>query len=271
MRKAIDSGKPAKKRGALPEKTKDVRIPPKRTAKSAEKQQEDKKDASGAKSAARSITRGGNGAPKPVRAPKVSRVAVPQTPKAEQAAEPDGEDWLDELLDNLSERDKQGYVKADTPAETPVKAEAKEQPVTTRPEPLPETGKQPQKPQRPPEVPKTRQAAQTAKPQTTTDAPKPSAPPAPTKTEATAQTAKPQPSGQTDGEQQGTKPMGPRQEESSTEEAIRSFEETLRTLGGRTRPETEQKPDDHQAANNAATEAQAHRPKHAATTEDEKR
>jgi DivIVA domain-containing protein len=105
MRKAIAGGTQGKRKGGTTERLK--KSPP-----CAENQESAKR---GSKPAARSISRGtGNGAAKPVRAPKVKRVAkgAPEEAPAVQKQETppkQGDDWLDELLGSLSERDKQGY------------------------------------------------------------------------------------------------------------------------------------------------------------------
>ena len=126
-------GKPARKKKRPPRAEADVR------------QETDKAEA---RPAARSISRGtGNGAAKPVRAPKVKRVAkgAPEEAPAVQKQETppkQGDDWLDELLGSLSERDKQGYrPPQEPPAETDAAEPQAEAPV--KPEPEPET--QPQR------------------------------------------------------------------------------------------------------------------------------
>ncbi len=267
IREAIDTDKPAKKRAVLPEKTKDVRIPAKKAGKSAAKHQKEKQDAPEAKATARSITRGGgNGAPKPVRAPKVSRVAAPQSQtetKAEELASPqatEGENWLDELLDNLSERDKKGYTTTpeQTAARTLTTTQESAQPPKQQTTATQMTD-QPHRVQIEPETPKA---------QPVTERPKASASPAPTEMETTPQTAKPQPAAQANGEQKEP-PMGPQQAEPTTEEALRSFEETLRTLGGSARTEPS-KPDENQVTQNDTAGTFEHKPKHAAVSEDEK-
>lgn len=127
MRKAIDSGKPPKKRAATADRkgaVKTVKTKQKRADGNSVRAEKPAGEQTETKAAARSILRGSaNGVPKPVRAPKVKRVA-----KAEPA-QPEGgagesiadkttrDDWLEELLGNLSERDQQGYpAKAAEPA-----------------------------------------------------------------------------------------------------------------------------------------------------------
>ncbi len=115
MRKAIDSGKPAKKRVLLPDCAKPEPAPQAKTEKTAPPAAEPEKRA-------RAIARQASAsAPKQARAPKVQRVVKngvekeePKTPAKPVAA--NGEDWFDELLVNLCERERQGY--------TPVKPEA---------------------------------------------------------------------------------------------------------------------------------------------------
>ena len=123
MRKAIDSGKPQKKRPALKEQGAEDTAS---RGKSAETQSEPISPAQ-IKQAARSIARSAQ-APKPIRTPKVSRVrpeqeqAAPQAPQAPAPKQgtakipasaktdaPAAESWLDELLMNLSEREMIGY------------------------------------------------------------------------------------------------------------------------------------------------------------------
>jgi len=295
MREAIDSGKSAKKRGSLPERTGNARVPAKRADRSAPGKQKGKQERPETK-AARSITRGGgNGTPKPVRAPRVSRVAAqqqPPEPKNDQAANAPAvqkrEDWLDELLDNLSERDRQGYMKtAQAPAAQPANA-TKEKPAaavpkTSRPQSIPETtktqpaanaqvGAQAPKPQSIPEATKAQPAAQTpqgfaanAQPATKTTEPQraPEARPA-------IQTPAAQPAPDTGDKKQEPKPQGAEQAKFSTEDAIRSFEETLRSLGGQVRPEAKPQTDERQPAADGAEESPAHMPKHAAAPEDKK-
>lgn len=139
MKKAIHSGKPEKKRSGQSERitegngqksTKKKKV----SAEGAQLSQKEKQQT------ARSIARGTQ-PPKPVRAPKVARVSVPQQTLMQQMQEatfhtkPDGrqdkaqekgttaeqqvekyeeeapvmENWLDELLVNLVEREKTGY------------------------------------------------------------------------------------------------------------------------------------------------------------------
>ncbi len=267
IREAIDTGKPAKKRAVLPEKTKNVRIPAKRTDKSATKQRTEEQDVTEAKATARSITRGGKGAPKPVRAPKVSRVAAQQPQTGTKTDEPasaqafEGGNWLDELLDNLSERDKKGYttVPEQSAARTVTATQENVQPPKKQTaETL--TNDQPKRAQAEP---------QPLKAQPVTEKPKESAPPASPKLETTPQTAQPQPTAQASGEQREPPSVGPQKTESETEEAIRSFEATLRTLGETVRKEPA-KPDENRPAQNDTTETYEHKPKHAAVSEDEK-
>ena len=123
MRKAIDSGKTQKKRST--QKEQDAEGGGSRS-KTTEAQGEPISPAQ-IKQAARSIARSAQ-APKPIRTPKVSRVrpeqeqAAPQPPqttapkqgtaKIPVSAETDApaaENWLDELLINLIEREKIGY------------------------------------------------------------------------------------------------------------------------------------------------------------------
>lgn len=115
MRKAIDTGKPQKKRASSKDRD------------SKERGEESADSFDEVSRAARSIARGAQ-APKPVRAPKINRVRPGQGAKnapvgAEAAAEPKTEqaspererkgitmeNWLDELLANLIEREKVGY------------------------------------------------------------------------------------------------------------------------------------------------------------------
>ncbi|MEN6418962.1 MAG: DivIVA domain-containing protein [Clostridiaceae bacterium] len=115
MRKAIDSGKPAKKRALPPDCAKPEPAPQAKAEKPAPPAAELEKRA-------RAIARQASAsAPKQARAPKVQRVVKngaekeePKTPPKPTAAS--GEDWFDELLVNLCERERQGY--------TPVKQEA---------------------------------------------------------------------------------------------------------------------------------------------------
>ncbi len=114
MRKAIDSGKPAQKRALPPDCAKSEPEPRPKTEKPAVPAEPEKR--------ARAIARQASAsAPKQARAPKVQRVVKngvekeePKTPTKPVAA--NGEDWFDELLVNLCERERQGY--------TPVKPEA---------------------------------------------------------------------------------------------------------------------------------------------------
>lgn len=252
MREAIDSGRPAaKKRAKLPERTKDVRIPSKRADRSAAGQQQEQSET---KAAARSITRGGgNGAPKPVRAPKVSRVATPQPEtKNEKATEPPTatkrEDWLDELLVSLSERDRHAYTTTEPHAAHPA-VPAEEVTATT----APQAPKQTETPAR-----------------TETPEPKTQAAPQAADTRPAPEAAKAQPTIRTTGANQAPMPPTPVQKQTkpSTDEAIRSFEETLRTLGGQFRPEAGAQAADSRRAEGGEDESGAHLPKHAAAPEE---
>ena len=115
MRKAIDSGKPAKKR-ALPTDCAKPEPTPQAKAENAAP------PAAELEKRARAIARQASAsAPKQARAPKVQRVVKNGVEKEEpklppKPAEASGEDWFDELLVNLCERERQGY--------TPVKPEA---------------------------------------------------------------------------------------------------------------------------------------------------
>lgn len=116
MRKAIDSGKPAKKRALPPDCAKTEPAPQAKAEKPAPPAAELEKRA-------RAIARQASAsAPKQARAPKVQRVVKNGAEKEEAktppkpAAAASGEDWFDELLVNLCERERQGY--------TPVKPEA---------------------------------------------------------------------------------------------------------------------------------------------------
>lgn len=250
MREAIDSGRPAaKKRAKLPERTKDVRIPSKRADRSAAGQQ----DQSETKTAARSITRGGgNGTPKPVRAPKVSRVATPQPEtKNEKATEPPTatkrEDWLDELLVSLSERDRHGYTTTEPHAAHPA-VPAEEKAAATAPQAPKQTET--------PAWTETPELKTQAAPQAADTWPAPEA-------------AKAQPTIRTTGANQAPMPPTPVQKQTkpTTDEAIRSFEETLRTLGGQFRPETGAQAADSRQPETGEDESGAHLPKHAAAPE----
>lgn len=114
MRKAIDSGKPAKKRALPPDCAKPEPAPQAKAEKSAPPAAELEKRA-------RAIARQASApAPKQARAPKVQRVvkngAEKEEPKTPPKPAASGEDWFDELLVNLCERERQGY--------TPVKQES---------------------------------------------------------------------------------------------------------------------------------------------------
>lgn len=113
MRKAIEGDKSQRKRPLPPERALNAGAPEKRR-ECLEKAAEPMAAKTEAK-AARSIGRGANEAQKP--APKVQRVvkgeaesAAPEEapPKAAPAASKDG--WFDELLTNLCERERQGFV-----------------------------------------------------------------------------------------------------------------------------------------------------------------
>lgn len=135
MRKAIDSGKPAKKRALPPDCAKSEPEPRPKTEKPAVPAEPEKR--------ARAISRQASAsAPKQARAPKVQRVVKngvekeePKTPTKPLAA--NGEDWFDELLVNLCERERQGYtpVKPESVPEAPAKepsAEVAEEAQTAR-------------------------------------------------------------------------------------------------------------------------------------------
>lgn len=114
MRKAIDSGKPAKKRVLPPDCAKPEAEPRPKADKPAVPAEPEKRARAVARQASVSV-------PKQARPPKVQRVVKngvekeePQTPQ--KPAQANGEDWFDELLVNLCERERQGY--------TPVKPEA---------------------------------------------------------------------------------------------------------------------------------------------------
>lgn len=113
MRKAIEGDRAQKKRPLPPERALGAGAPEKRQrpAKPAEEAPAQKTDAK----AARSIGRGASEAQKP--APKVQRVVKGETesappeealPKAASSVSKDG--WFDELLTNLCERERQGFV-----------------------------------------------------------------------------------------------------------------------------------------------------------------
>lgn len=127
MRKAIDSGKPAKKRAIPPDCAKPEAEPRPKADKPAVPAEPEKR--------ARAVARQASvSAPKQARPPKVQRVVKngvdkeePQTPQ--KPAQANGEDWFDELLVNLCERERQGY--------TPVKPEAVSVAPVTEAEPLP--------------------------------------------------------------------------------------------------------------------------------------
>ncbi|HRX58130.1 MAG TPA: DivIVA domain-containing protein, partial [Eubacteriales bacterium] len=147
-------GKPARKKKRPPRAEADVR------------QETDKAEA---RPAARSISRGtGNGAAKPVRAPKVKRVAkgAPEEAPAVQKQETppkQGDDWLDELLGSLSERDKQGYR---PPQEPPAETDAAEPQAEAPVKPEPETRREPEtQPQREPAFKPEPQAEAPVKPE----------------------------------------------------------------------------------------------------------
>jgi len=257
MRDAIDSGGGTKKRTALPERTQDVRIPAKRTDRSASAAKQNGQNGAKAKTA-RSIATGGSGTPKPVRAPKVKRVAPQQKQEteAERPATPlKREDWLDELLDNLSERDKQGYTEQ-----------------TAQPAAQNEAAPEATQAQAVVETPKAQPAPEATQAQAAVETPKAQPAPEATKAQAAYQppiTAKPeQPKTQSvletpeaSGESIGLKEHGP-QQEPSAEEAFRSFEQTLRTLGEQPRTEPQQ-PD-----SKITDEIPEHMPKHAAVPEE---
>ncbi len=126
MRKAIDSGKPAKKRALPPDCAKPEAEPRPKADKPAVPAEPEKR--------ARAVARQASvSAPKQARPPKVQRVVKngvdkeePQTPQ--KPAQVNGEDWFDELLVNLCERERQGY--------TPVKPEAVPETPATEAEPL---------------------------------------------------------------------------------------------------------------------------------------
>jgi DivIVA domain-containing protein len=114
MRKAIDSGKPAKKRALPPDCAKPEAESRPKAEKSAVPAEPEKR--------ARAVARQASvSAPKQARPPKVQRVVKNGVEKEEpqavqKPAKANGEDWFDELLVNLCERERQGY--------TPVKPEA---------------------------------------------------------------------------------------------------------------------------------------------------
>jgi len=127
-------GKPARKKKRQPRTEADVRHEPEKTE---------------TKPAARSISRGtGNGAAKPVRAPKVKRVAKgapgeapaasrQETPavQKQETSPKQGDDWLDELLGSLSERDRQGYRPPQEPSAEADAAEAQAETPAPKQEP----------------------------------------------------------------------------------------------------------------------------------------
>jgi len=132
MRKAIEGDKPQKKRPFPPERALNAGAPekrrerPERTAEPFAAKTEAK--------AARSIGRGANEAQKP--APKVQRVvkgeaesAAPEEAptKAAPAASKDG--WFDELLTNLCERERQGFVPPTPACEEFAAEKAEEEPL----------------------------------------------------------------------------------------------------------------------------------------------
>ena len=239
MRDAIDSGGGTKKRTALPERTQDVRIPAKRTDRSASAAKQNGQNGAKAKTA-RSIATGGSGTPKPVRAPKVKRVAPQQKQEteAERPATPlKREDWLDELLDNLSERDKQGYTEQ-----------------TAQPAAQNEAAPEATQAQAVVETPKAQSAPEATKAQAAYQPPITAKPEQP-KTQSVLETP------EASGESIGLKEHGP-QQEPSAEEAFRSFEQTLRTLGEQPRTEPQQ-PD-----SKITDEIPEHMPKHAAVPEE---
>ncbi|HWP21793.1 MAG TPA: DivIVA domain-containing protein [Candidatus Cryosericum sp.] len=131
MRKAIDSGKPAKKRALPPDCAKPETTPQAKTEKTAPPAAELEKRA-------RAIARQASiSAPKQARAPKVQRVVKNGAEKEEPKMPPkpaavSGEDWFDELLVNLCERERQGYTPVkpeaapDVPAKEPPAAPAEE-------------------------------------------------------------------------------------------------------------------------------------------------
>lgn len=127
MRKAIDSGKPAKKRALPPDCAKPEPAPQAKTEKAAQPAAELEKRA-------RAIARQASAsAPKQARAPKVQRIVKNGVEKEEpimppKPAQANGEDWFDELLVNLCERERQGY--------TPVKPEAAPDASTKEPQPV---------------------------------------------------------------------------------------------------------------------------------------
>lgn len=114
MRKAIDSGKPAKKRALPPDCAKPEAEPRPKADKPALPAEPEKR--------ARAVARqASTPAQKQARPPKVQRVVKNGVEKeepqaAQKPAQANGEDWFDELLVNLCERERQGY--------TPVKTEA---------------------------------------------------------------------------------------------------------------------------------------------------
>jgi DivIVA domain-containing protein len=127
MRKAIDSGKPAKKRALPPDCAKPEAEPRPKADKPAVPAEPEKR--------ARAVARQASvSASKQARPPKVQRVVKNGVEKEElqtpqKPAQANGEDWFDELLVNLCERERQGY--------TPVKPEAVPETSATEAEPLP--------------------------------------------------------------------------------------------------------------------------------------
>ncbi|MEN6340465.1 MAG: DivIVA domain-containing protein [Clostridiaceae bacterium] len=119
MRKAIDSGKPAKKRALPPECAKEApQDEPRREKPVLTTTETGKHGREEKKSAARSVARQASSpAPKQARAPKVQRVvksgAEKEEPLSASSTAPEArEDWFDELLVNLCERERQGHTPA---------------------------------------------------------------------------------------------------------------------------------------------------------------
>ena len=133
MRKAIDSGKPAKKRTLPPDCAKPEAEPRPKADKPAVPTEPEKRARAVARQASVSV-------PKQARPPKVQRVVKngvekeePQTPQ--KPAQANGEDWFDELLVNLCERERQGYTPVKT--ESAPEVAARETEPATAEEPVP--------------------------------------------------------------------------------------------------------------------------------------
>lgn len=133
MRKAIDSGKPAKKRALPPDCAKLEAEPRPKTDKPALPAEPEKR--------ARAVARqASTPAQKQARPPKVQRVVKNGVEKeepqaAQKPAQANGEDWFDELLVNLCERERQGYTPVKTEAAPEVSARETEPAMTEEPAP----------------------------------------------------------------------------------------------------------------------------------------